>query len=172
MYVFLLIPTVCPRPPSRQWVPLISERLEGQGMLTDNLGFVLNSFSCCTFDLFSTSWVFLHNIIIITHMQAHACAHGLRVIWTQLYHIFLYSFPGTFSVMCYNVLCDKYCTSQLYGYCPSWALNWEYRKSSILKEILDYSADIVSLQVWYVIMLPRNCHRDFSSNNKYNYPAR
>ncbi|KAA0717287.1 CCR4-NOT transcription complex subunit 6-like [Triplophysa tibetana] len=32
------------------------------------------------------------------------------------------------TVMCYNVLCDKYATRQLYGYCPSWALNWEYRK--------------------------------------------
>lgn len=30
--------------------------------------------------------------------------------------------------MCYNVLCDKYATRQMYGYCPSWALSWEYRK--------------------------------------------
>ncbi|KAM7449063.1 CCR4-NOT transcription complex subunit 6-like [Porites harrisoni] len=52
----------------------------------------------------------------------------------------------TFSVMCYNVLCDKYCTRQIYGYCPSWALNWEYRKTAILKEILHYGADILSLQ--------------------------
>lgn len=33
-----------------------------------------------------------------------------------------------FTVMCYNVLCDKYATRQMYAYCPSWALNWEYRK--------------------------------------------
>lgn len=52
-----------------------------------------------------------------------------------------------FSVMCYNVLCDKYATRQLYGYCPSWALNWEYRKKSIMQEILNCNADIVSLQV-------------------------
>ncbi|KAG2455694.1 CNOT6 protein, partial [Polypterus senegalus] len=51
-----------------------------------------------------------------------------------------------FSVMCYNVLCDKYATRQLYGYCPSWALNWEYRKKSIMQEILSCSADIISLQ--------------------------
>ncbi|XP_041707314.1 CCR4-NOT transcription complex subunit 6 [Coregonus clupeaformis] len=51
-----------------------------------------------------------------------------------------------FSVMCYNVLCDKYATRQLYGYCPSWALNWEYRKKSIMQEILNCSADIISLQ--------------------------
>uniref|UniRef100_A0A8C4ZBC0 poly(A)-specific ribonuclease n=2 Tax=Gadus morhua TaxID=8049 RepID=A0A8C4ZBC0_GADMO len=51
-----------------------------------------------------------------------------------------------FSVMCYNVLCDKYATRQLYGYCPSWALNWEYRKKSIMQEILTCNADIISLQ--------------------------
>ncbi|KAG7258512.1 hypothetical protein CRUP_009174 [Coryphaenoides rupestris] len=51
-----------------------------------------------------------------------------------------------FSVMCYNVLCDKYATRQLYGYCPSWALNWEYRKKSIMQEILGCNADIISLQ--------------------------
>uniref|UniRef100_A0A8D0L5I0 poly(A)-specific ribonuclease n=1 Tax=Sphenodon punctatus TaxID=8508 RepID=A0A8D0L5I0_SPHPU len=51
-----------------------------------------------------------------------------------------------FSVMCYNVLCDKYATRQLYGYCPSWALNWEYRKKAIMQEILNCNADIISLQ--------------------------
>uniref|UniRef100_A0A8B9KLJ9 poly(A)-specific ribonuclease n=1 Tax=Astyanax mexicanus TaxID=7994 RepID=A0A8B9KLJ9_ASTMX len=51
-----------------------------------------------------------------------------------------------FSVMCYNVLCDKYATHQLYGYCPPWALNWEYRKKSIMQEILSCNADIISLQ--------------------------
>lgn len=56
-------------------------------------------------------------------------------------------FTAFFTVMCYNVLCDKYCTRQLYGYCPSWALNWEYRKKGILEEIKNYSADIISLQV-------------------------
>lgn len=69
-------------------------------------------------------------------------------------------------MMCYNVLCDKYATRQMYGYCPSWALTWEYRKKvkistsrlnffdrflfspnqAILDEIRHYSADIISLQ--------------------------
>ncbi|KAK6626726.1 hypothetical protein RUM44_009203 [Polyplax serrata] len=52
-----------------------------------------------------------------------------------------------FTVMCYNVLCDKYATRQMYGYCPSWALDWEYRKKGILEEIRHYAADIISLQV-------------------------
>ncbi|XP_021915890.1 CCR4-NOT transcription complex subunit 6-like [Zootermopsis nevadensis] len=51
-----------------------------------------------------------------------------------------------FTVMCYNVLCDKYATRQMYGYCPSWALEWEYRKKGILDEIRHYAADIISLQ--------------------------
>ncbi|KAF4104972.1 CCR4-NOT transcription complex, subunit 6b [Onychostoma macrolepis] len=50
------------------------------------------------------------------------------------------------TVMCYNVLCDKYATRQLYGYCPSWALNWSYRKKSIMQEILSCNADVISLQ--------------------------
>lgn len=61
--------------------------------------------------------------------------------------------------MCYNVLCDKYATRQLYGYCPSWALNWEYRKKAIMQEILSCNADIISLQVrncfLYTIVLKR-----------------
>lgn len=53
---------------------------------------------------------------------------------------------ATFTVMCYNVLCDKYATRQLYGYCPSWALSWEYRKKGIMEEITHCDADIISLQ--------------------------
>lgn len=60
-------------------------------------------------------------------------------------HVFLSS--ALFTVMCYNVLCDKYATRQLYGYCPSWALSWDYRKKNIMQEILGCNADIISLQV-------------------------
>jgi len=51
-----------------------------------------------------------------------------------------------FTCMSYNVLCDKYATRQIYGYCPSWALSWEYRKKGILDEIRQYAADIICLQ--------------------------
>ncbi|KAL3876081.1 hypothetical protein ACJMK2_033962 [Sinanodonta woodiana] len=51
-----------------------------------------------------------------------------------------------FTVMCYNVLCDKYCTRQMYGYCPTWALNWDYRKKGIIEEIHSCAADIICLQ--------------------------
>ena len=49
--------------------------------------------------------------------------------------------------MCYNTLCDKYATPGTYGYTPSWALNWDYRKELILRELLDYRADVICLQV-------------------------
>lgn len=51
-----------------------------------------------------------------------------------------------FTTMCYNVLCDKYATRQLYGYCPAWALTWDYRKHYILEELKGYSADVIALQ--------------------------
>ncbi|EFP13166.1 hypothetical protein CRE_29265 [Caenorhabditis remanei] len=53
---------------------------------------------------------------------------------------------ATFTVLCYNVLCDKYATVNQYSYCPSWALNWEYRKTLIIKEIRTYEADVITLQ--------------------------
>ena len=52
--------------------------------------------------------------------------------------------------MSYNILCDNYVTTARYGYCPRWALLWEYRKDAILKEIDQAGADIVALQVMYV----------------------
>ena len=48
--------------------------------------------------------------------------------------------------MSYNVLCDKYATSTMYNYCPSWALNWHYRQERILNEIYNNPADIICLQ--------------------------
>lgn len=48
--------------------------------------------------------------------------------------------------MSYNILCDKYATRELYGYCPNWALIWEYRRKSIIDEIKNYAADIICMQ--------------------------
>ncbi|ORX58917.1 hypothetical protein DM01DRAFT_250806 [Hesseltinella vesiculosa] len=50
------------------------------------------------------------------------------------------------SVLCYNTLCQKYATPQAYGYTPSWALAWDYRKELIVSEILNWNADVVCLQ--------------------------
>lgn len=47
--------------------------------------------------------------------------------------------------MCYNVLCDKYATRQMYGYCPSWALTWEYRKK--VKEKFNFNLHFNSFHI-------------------------
>ena len=52
----------------------------------------------------------------------------------------------TFSVLCYNILCEKYATERLYGYTPSWALLWDYRKELIRGEVMSYNADFLCLQ--------------------------
>ena len=54
--------------------------------------------------------------------------------------------PCIFTTMCYNVLCDKYATRQYYGYCPAWALTWDYRKKLILDDIKNFNADVIALQ--------------------------
>ena len=53
---------------------------------------------------------------------------------------------NTFAVLSYNVLCEKYATAQMYGYTPSWALAWNYRKEFILQEIVSYNAEVYCLQ--------------------------
>eukprot|EP00252_Welwitschia_mirabilis_P025063 TRINITY_DN7692_c0_g1_i1.p1 TRINITY_DN7692_c0_g1~~TRINITY_DN7692_c0_g1_i1.p1 ORF type:complete len:614 (-),score=96.22 TRINITY_DN7692_c0_g1_i1:751-2592(-) len=54
--------------------------------------------------------------------------------------------PETFTVLSYNILSDLYATIELYGYCPSWALSWPYRRQNLLREIVHYHADILCLQ--------------------------
>ncbi|KAF5348718.1 hypothetical protein D9758_006752 [Tetrapyrgos nigripes] len=52
----------------------------------------------------------------------------------------------TISVLCYNILCERYATERLYGYTPQWALSWEYRKELILSDLQGYGADFLCLQ--------------------------
>lgn len=51
-----------------------------------------------------------------------------------------------FTALTYNTLCDRYATHQQYGYAPSRALAWEFRKDLLLSEIRGHDADIVCLQ--------------------------
>lgn len=46
----------------------------------------------------------------------------------------------------YNILCERYATTQVYGYVPERVLSWAYRKTLIFDEIKDQNADIVCLQ--------------------------
>ncbi|XP_055352080.1 CCR4-NOT transcription complex subunit 6-like-B [Paramacrobiotus metropolitanus] len=50
------------------------------------------------------------------------------------------------SVVCYNVLCGQYCSRAQYGYCPTWALDWDYRRKGIMAEIRKHQADLLCLQ--------------------------
>ena len=52
----------------------------------------------------------------------------------------------TFQVLCYNVLCEKYATRNMYGYSPSWALAWDYRKKLVRSQLIESGADIICLQ--------------------------
>ncbi|KAI0666027.1 Endonuclease/exonuclease/phosphatase [Trametes maxima] len=52
----------------------------------------------------------------------------------------------TITALCYNILCERYASEKLYGYTPSWALQWEYRKELILTEIVNRNTDLVCLQ--------------------------
>lgn len=51
-----------------------------------------------------------------------------------------------FSVMCWNILYERYATAQMYGYTPSWALEWTYRRDLIWQEITQALTDVVCLQ--------------------------
>jgi CCR4-NOT transcription complex subunit 6 len=49
-------------------------------------------------------------------------------------------------ILTWNILCDKFATSTLYGYTPTGALSWDYRKQRIIQEMRDRDADIMCLQ--------------------------
>ncbi|KAG0468581.1 hypothetical protein HPP92_017909 [Vanilla planifolia] len=64
----------------------------------------------------------------------------------QLDHDGLNASNATFTVLSYNILAEQHTTSDIYSYCPSWALAWSYRRQNLLKEIVSYHADIICLQ--------------------------
>lgn len=51
-----------------------------------------------------------------------------------------------FTVLSYNTLCQHYATPKMYKFTPSWALQWDYRKNLLEKEVLNYNTDIVCMQ--------------------------
>ncbi|XP_078429896.1 carbon catabolite repressor protein 4 homolog 1-like [Wolffia australiana] len=51
-----------------------------------------------------------------------------------------------FSVLTYNILSDVRASSEIFDYCPKWALSWAYRRENLLREIVGYHADILCLQ--------------------------
>lgn len=51
-----------------------------------------------------------------------------------------------FTLLCYNILCERAATERLYGYTPKWALDWDQRKDVILNELLEHDVDFLCLQ--------------------------
>ncbi|KAK7005817.1 Endonuclease/exonuclease/phosphatase [Favolaschia claudopus] len=49
-------------------------------------------------------------------------------------------------VISYNILCERAATTKMYGYTPTWALAWDYRKNKVMQEVVESKADIVCLQ--------------------------
>lgn len=53
---------------------------------------------------------------------------------------------GNVTVMTYNILSETFATTQQYGYCPPWALEWSHRSEQLLEEIGRWLPDIICLQ--------------------------
>lgn len=53
---------------------------------------------------------------------------------------------GRFRVFTYNILAENYATQERHPYVPYWALEWDYRKQRVLKQLIDYKADVICLQ--------------------------
>ncbi|KAI9599184.1 Endonuclease/exonuclease/phosphatase [Syncephalis fuscata] len=51
-----------------------------------------------------------------------------------------------FTVMSYNILCEKYASPTQYSCTPSWALAWDSRREVIIQEIKAMDADLMCLQ--------------------------
>lgn len=52
----------------------------------------------------------------------------------------------SFKVLSYNILAPIYATKTIYPYCPMHALQWNYRRNNLLREIVNYNSDIICLQ--------------------------
>ncbi|KAI6230424.1 Poly(A)-specific ribonuclease [Aphelenchoides fujianensis] len=53
---------------------------------------------------------------------------------------------ANFLVLSYNILSDNLLNPEHYPQCPKWALKWEHRRVQLVREILHYNPDVVSLQ--------------------------
>lgn len=54
--------------------------------------------------------------------------------------------PYRMRVFCYNVLAEVYAIPDRHCYCPSWAIEWDYRKKLVVQEISKHNPDIMCLQ--------------------------
>ncbi|GIZ37884.1 hypothetical protein CKM354_000131400 [Cercospora kikuchii] len=55
-------------------------------------------------------------------------------------------FADSFTLLSWNILCDRAASATMYGYTPSEALSWQRRRDMILDEMKGRAADIMCLQ--------------------------
>ncbi|KAL2466267.1 Carbon catabolite repressor protein 41 [Abeliophyllum distichum] len=117
----------------------------------DDIGHVLK-FECVVVDAETNSTVGLSSTILTSRVIPAPSPSPRRLIPVSgdvPGHLDMdgrISSVGTFTVLSYNILSEVYATSELYSYCPPWALSWPYRRQNLLREIVGYRADIVCLQ--------------------------
>ncbi|XP_065209811.1 2',5'-phosphodiesterase 12 [Planococcus citri] len=75
----------------------------------------------------------------------------------------------SFRVVTYNILADLYASSEtgkneLFSYVPPYALSMDYRKQLIMKELIGYNADIISLQEVDCRIFDVDLHRCLKTN--------
>ncbi|XP_058824214.1 2',5'-phosphodiesterase 12-like [Topomyia yanbarensis] len=116
----------------------------------------------------------LSEVISATEVQAGPgqCPFEVRHLFTQSKLANQYQFR----VVTYNILADTYADSdysrtELFGYCPNYALHIDYRKQLFIKEIVGYNADIICLQevdrkIFDLDLLPVLRLKNFDGNFK------
>lgn len=61
-------------------------------------------------------------------------------------NLFKLSREPEFTVISYNVLCDRMVSKGMFPSSPEIALDWQYRRELILRQLLEFNADIIALQ--------------------------
>ncbi|VFQ71913.1 unnamed protein product [Cuscuta campestris] len=127
-------------------------RLKTYTPTTDDIGHALK-FECVVLDAETNLSIGLANTILTSRVIPAPCPTPRRLFSVREGDVSAIpdlggriSSSGTFTVLSYNILSDSHATSELYSYCPSWALSWTYRRQNLLREITGYRADIVCLQ--------------------------
>ncbi|VFQ72222.1 unnamed protein product [Cuscuta campestris] len=120
--------SVAQRNGGEAWVEV--GRLKTYTPTTDDIGHPLK-FECVVLDAETNLSIGLANTILTSHVIPAPCPTPRRLISVREGDVSAIpdlggriSSSGTFTVLSYNILSDSYATSELYSYCPSWALSW------------------------------------------------
>jgi CCR4-NOT transcription complex subunit 6 len=84
-------------------------------------------------------------IQMVGGFQYSICAN-FQHVFSSIYYLPNFFILDKITVFGYNILCERLATASQYGYTPSWALSWEYRRELLVPEIVGWGADIICLQ--------------------------